>query len=41
MPRRSRYARHVAIVPKGKGILERLFGFTPKPEHRRATFVKA
>lgn len=38
---RSRTARHVAIVPRGKGILERLFGFTPKPKNRRATFLKA
>ncbi len=37
---RSR-ARHIALIPKGKGILERLFGFTPKPRHRRETFVKA
>lgn len=37
---RSR-ARHVAIVPRGRGFIERLFGYTPKPEHRRSTFVRA
>ena len=32
--------RHLSLVPERRGFLGRLVHFTPKPSHRRSTFIE-